>query len=59
MNVCIADFFCGVGGIRLGFELASKETEINCSFSNDMEPKCNELEKEFTRIELFCSKLII
>lgn len=47
MNVCIADFFCGVGGIRLGFELASKETEteINCSFSNDMEPKCNDTYK--------------
>lgn len=36
MNIIrIADFFCGVGGIRLGFELAS--SRFQCVFSNDID----------------------
>ena len=31
----IADFFCGVGGIRLGFEQASEK--YKCVFSNDID----------------------
>jgi len=33
----IADFFCGVGGIRLGFELADKK--YKCVFSNEIDKK--------------------
>jgi DNA (cytosine-5)-methyltransferase 1 len=34
-KIKIADFFCGIGGIRLGFELASKK--YSCVFSNDID----------------------
>jgi DNA (cytosine-5)-methyltransferase 1 len=33
----IADFFCGVGGIRLGFEMSNMQTE--CVFSNEIDSK--------------------
>src|SRR3990167_1107167 len=35
----LADFFCGVGGIRLGFEKAGSELgiPITCVFSNDID----------------------
>lgn len=36
----IADFFCGIGGIRLGFERAgfvSKQTDFKCVFSNEID----------------------
>lgn len=32
----IADFFCGIGGIRLGFELATNQP-LTCVFSNDID----------------------
>jgi DNA (cytosine-5)-methyltransferase 1 len=35
MSIKIADFFCGVGGIRSGFHNASKDFE--CVFSNDID----------------------
>lgn len=35
MSIKIADFFCGVGGIRLGFQNASEQFE--CVFSNDID----------------------
>jgi DNA (cytosine-5)-methyltransferase 1 len=43
----IADFFCGVGGIRLGFETASPE--FSCVFSNDIDKNAvKTYEKNFT-----------
>jgi DNA (cytosine-5)-methyltransferase 1 len=38
-NIKLADFFCGVGGIRLGFEQASNSLghSITCVFSNDID----------------------
>lgn len=35
MSIKIADFFCGVGGVRLGFESAS--SRFKCIFSNDID----------------------
>lgn len=35
MTLRIADFFCGVGGIRLGFQQASEQ--FKCVFSNDID----------------------
>ena len=35
MSYTFADFFCGIGGMRLGFEKAS--TSFNCVFSNDID----------------------
>lgn len=35
MSIKIADFFCGVGGIRLGFQNSSERVE--CVFSNDID----------------------
>lgn len=41
-NIKIADFFCGVGGIRLGFEQASKKSTKNIEtvYSCDFDDKC-------------------
>lgn len=35
MSIKLADFFCGVGGIRLGFETA--DSKFSCVFSNDID----------------------
>jgi DNA (cytosine-5)-methyltransferase 1 len=35
MTLRLADFFCGVGGIRLGFQQASEQ--FKCVFSNDID----------------------
>jgi DNA (cytosine-5)-methyltransferase 1 len=41
MNIKIADFFCGIGGLRLGFELASDKYQ--CVFSNDIDKYCQKV----------------
>jgi DNA (cytosine-5)-methyltransferase 1 len=35
MSISIADFFCGIGGIRMGFQQASPK--FQCVFSNDID----------------------
>lgn len=39
MTIRIADFFCGIGGIRLGFQQAN--CQIKCVLSNDIDEKAS------------------
>jgi len=47
--ITFADFFCGIGGFRIGFEKASKD--FKCVFSNDIDKNAiSTYEKNFDKV---------